>query len=249
MTEFQYSGLAFALILVIGITVYWALKRLRKFLRDLPMTRKRRAQFTKIRPVAEVVLLTLFVVLAAQLFFRGDTDYSAAFLAFFALGLIALSWFAIRDVLAGLLIKASEVCLPGDFISIDGISGWIRGLGYRTIALDTQDGGQAFIPYHRVSRQSLIRTPAQDGVCRHTFNATVPEGVEMYEARQTIRRCALNSHWSSVVREPSIELDHAGGFSVTVFSLAPNLGILIERSVQGALARAGAAANRQPGVE
>lgn len=241
MSEFEFSGIAFTLVLIIGISLYWLLRRLRTFLYDLPLTKKRRALFIKLRPVAEVVVLTGFVVLAIRLIFRGETTYSAVALALFAFGALGLSWFAIRDMLAGFFIKASEVCLPGDFVEIDGISGWVRGLGYRNIALETPDGSQAFVPYSRVSRQSLVRAPATDGIHRHTFNAPVPEGVEMYEARQAIRRCALNSHWSSVVREPAIEPDHDGGFSVTVFTLAPNLGILIEHSVKSALARAGEA--------
>lgn len=237
MGEFDISELNLAIVLLAVLVLYVALRRLRAVVVRLPLTRTRRALVRKARPLIELLLLSGFIILSVRLVLKGDDRYSAAVLGLIVVGVVAISWSSLRDLLAGLLIKTSELFLPGDFIEVDGVGGWVTGLGYRVIALETPEGDQVFVRYSRITASTVVRKPAADGVFRHTFEVEIPPGAEDVELRDAIRERALYAHWSSVAREPQIRLARDGVMSVTVFSVGYGQGPLIERSVRRGLER------------
>ncbi len=233
--ELQISGLSLIMILIVGALIYAVLRWVRSRLLSLQMSKRRRIIVDRTRPLIEAVTTIAYVLWAVGYLLGDHPLYTTIVLGALVVGFVWISWFAIRDVVAGMLLKASELCLPGDHIEIGGVSGRVRGLGYRVVALDMADGNQAFIPYSRFSRETLVRKPVTDGVFRHSFEVTVPPGLGIVEGKKAISCHALNSHWHSVVKDPSIEVDEEGVFRVTVFAVAANQGHRIEASVRRAL--------------
>lgn len=233
--EFQISGLNLAVLLVVVMVLYLLLRRLRGVLKRLPIAARHRTMIRKARPVIELVVLVGFVALSVRLVFRGDPLYGTLVLGLIVLGAVLLTWSWLRDLLAGLMIKTSEVVFPGDFIEVDGISGWVVSRGYRVIELNTAEGDQVFVPYGKIATSTLVRKPAADGNFRHGFEVEIPPDVEDVELRGVIRRRVLYAHWTSAVREPQIRVVRDGIMKVTVFSVGEGQGPLIERSVRKAL--------------
>ena len=60
-------------------------------------------------------------------------------------------------------------------------------------------------------------------------------GIAVLRTRETIRRTALNHHWSSLAREPQIVLEPTA-LIVTVYSLDEIHGTEIEATVRHAVA-------------
>jgi hypothetical protein len=54
------------------------------------------------------------------------------------------------------------------------------------------------------------------------------------ERKNLIRQRALNCHWSSLLREPDIEMRSGGLFDVTVYALDRDHGPEIEAAVRSA---------------
>ncbi len=229
--DLRVSGARLVMALLVGVGLYAALRWLRAQLQRLSLSKPQRVMAKRALPLAEALLAVVYVVWALRWVLAGHPLHQVLLLGLLVPAFIFVSWLAIRDVVAGMAFRASEVCAPGDIIEADGISGRISSLGYRVIALDTPDGSQAFIPYGRVAQGAIVRKPATDGLHRHVFEAALPLGMPVVEARRAIRRHALNSHWHSVVREPQVRLRDKGVFVVTVFSVAPNLGHRIEAEV------------------
>ncbi len=117
-------------------------------------------------------------------------------------------------------------------------------LELRTLAIETPTGDEAIIPYSELSRQSMVRTPIPDGAFRHAFSVCPPRGVPVSGAEAAIRRHALCSHWSSIVREPQVESAADGTLQVTVFALSQHRGPDIEASVRAGLATTGSGTQR-----
>jgi len=158
------------------------------------------------------------------------------------LGFAWVSWFAIRDFINGVVIRSGLLIRVGDHIRIsDAVSGRLRRLGYRTLAIDTDDGKEAIIPYSLLSRQSIVRTPVVDGVCRHAFKVAVEPTIGVVDTISTIRTAALTHHWASLARDPVVEVSGDTMCSVTVFALTNERSIEIEEAIRGALAEASAA--------
>ena len=52
------------------------------------------------------------------------------------------------------------------------------------------------------------------------------------QAKQCVWRSALNEHWTSLKRDPQIDVAPDGSLDVTVFALTPDHGPLIEQAIR-----------------
>lgn len=235
--ELQTSGLELALLLVAGLILFAALQGLRYLLDFVPMSRARRDTLSRATPVVGAVVGLLYVLFAARTVLRNYPDYVPLVMTLIVAGSIVVSWFALRDFIAGVVLKAGRVCKVGDHVQVNGVQGRIAQMGARVLTIETSDGDEAIIPYSSVARSSLLRTPVLDSVALHVFKLTLPEGLSVIEAKSRIRQAALQSHWSSLVREPKITKTAEDAFEVTVFSLDADHGPHVERAVRDGLGK------------
>lgn len=153
-----------------------------------------------------------------------------------------------RDLLAGVALKAGRVCQVGDRVRIEGIEGRVARMGYRVLVLETTRGDEVVLPYGRVAREAVVRTRTADGVASHEFTLQLPPQLSTAEARERIRRAALLCHWAAVAREPEVAQTGDAELAVTVFSLDPEHATEIERAVRATLAPAAPGGERDRGA-
>jgi hypothetical protein len=179
----------------------------------------------------------MYLLSAVPMVLNDHPKYTPIALALIVLGFAWVSWFAIREFINGVLFKAGQVCQVGDHVHINDIHGRILQMGYRFLVVETDDGDEAIIPYSRLSRQSVVRTPHQEGECRYEFKIHLPPNPASATDRKTkIKHHALNCHWSSLLREPRVELVDSGLFEVTVYALDRDHGPAIEAAIKEAFA-------------
>jgi hypothetical protein len=157
-------------------------------------------------------------------------------LAVLAGALIGAAWFAIRDFFAGVVVKAGRVFTVGDQVRVGDYEGRVGSMGIRSITLETSQGDEAVVPYSTLSRVTVLRTPAVEGLAMHVFQLNIPTDESLSDTRQRIREGALCAHWASVVREPQVKPLGGNSYEVTVFALDPDHGPDVEASVRRALA-------------
>lgn len=233
--ELQTSGLDLALLLVAGLVLFVALQGARYLLDLVPMSRARRETLARASPAAGAFVGLFYLLFAARTVFKQYPDFVPLVLTLIVVGFIVVAWFAFRDFVAGVVIKAGRVCTVGDFVHVNDVKGRIAQMGLRVLTLETSDGDEAIIPYSSIARESLLRTPVLDSVSLHAFHVKVPDKLETIDAQEVIREAALRSHWSSLVREPKVVSVGDRAFEVTVFALDPGHGPHIERAVRAAL--------------
>lgn len=199
----------------------------------VPMSKARRAALRRLQPVLEAGLVGVYLIVVLPLAFADELGYlellpAAAF--------VALVWFALRDLVAGVLVKASELCEVGDHVDLGGQSGVVRQLGYRVLVLSDEQGAELVIPYSQLSTRSLVRMRHNAAAYPHSFELELPPESDPLEARARIKRLAMGSHWASIVREPEIEALSGGRVAVRVFALGREYGPAIEAQVRAELA-------------
>ena len=234
--QVEVSAPGLIVVLLGGILLYAVMRKVRDLLSRAPMGTSRRRLVRRARPIAEAVVVVGYLVSTVPLVLRGHPAHTAIVLALMVLGFVLLTWFALRDAVSGMFLKAGEFCQVGDFVQVEGVRGRVRGLGFRVLALETEGGEEAFIPYSRISRQSLVRRPAADGLHRHSFEVDRPAGIEPVDLKTAIRRMALTSHWSSVARDPEVMVEEER-CAVTIFALDPDRAHDVEKHVRNALSR------------
>lgn len=231
------STLHVLLLLLEGLVVFGGLWAAGYGLELVPMSRGRREQIGRIRPVVFALAALFYALFAARRVFADYPTYLPVVLTLIVVAFIVMAWFALRDVVAGVVLKAGRVCSVGDHVHVNGVHGRVTEMGMRVLTLETAEGDEAIIPYTRLARDSLLRTPVQDTVTVHAFEAHLPDGLSNIEGRTCIREAALRSHWSSLTREPKVSQVGENTFEVTVFSLDAEHGPHVERAIRQALAR------------
>lgn len=231
LDELTVTGLGLVAFVVFGFALFALLGGLRRLLAVIPMSKARRGALARLRPVFEATAALVYLLLAVPLVFKTQSSVILTVLFF---GMFGVLWFPIRDFVNGMLMRAGQQCEVGDRVTVEDRVGVVRRLGYRTLTLETDDGTEVFVPYGRLSQGSIVRTPRVEGVYRYWFDVGLGDGDPLL-AIARIKGLAMNSHWSSVLREPEVEAVAGGGVRVTVFALGGEHGPAIEAVVRGGL--------------
>lgn len=234
-TSLEISAFGLAGFLFLGIALLALLRWLRQLLGQLRVGPSRRAALSGSMAVVEALVTVVFVLSAVPLVFSDHPTYSPIVLSAIILGLVAVSWLAIRDFVDGMLLRAGRVCRVGDHIAIEGHQGRVAHLGYRVLTLVEADGAETLVPYGRIARGPIVRRPETLGAARHAFDLHLPEGLAPSEARDRIRELALGSHWASPTHSPEVSLAASGVARVTVFPLDAEHAAEVEAAVRQGL--------------
>lgn len=202
----------------------------RRALGSIPLSKARRASLERAQPVVEAALAGLYLLLVVPLLF--DAPYLPVALA---LILLALVWFALRDFVAGVFIRAGELCEIGDHVEFGERAGVVRELRGRVLVLADERGAELLVPYSQMSTRALVRTRQRAGAHPHSFELELPAGLEHLDAIARIKQLAMSSHWASLVREPELEPLGGGRVKVRVYALGRELGPAIEAHVRASV--------------
>ena len=236
-TLFEISTFWTLALIVLGLLLFGIMRGLRGLVERLSISQARRDALRRLLPLAEITVGLLYVLISVPVILDNDPTTTPIVTAGVLLGGVAVIWFAIRDFVHGVLLKASDVCRVGDQIRLKEISGRLMRLDYRVMAIETPSGDEILVPYAQVSRQSIVRTPATDGQHRHGFTLS-PEGdTPAASLRDRLFEAAWTHHWSALSRPPIIEAREDGAFDVTVFALDPlytqDIEAAVRQSVKG----------------
>lgn len=236
MTEpLESSGFRLLLLLAGGVVLFasaWALSQVVRF---VPMGRDRRELVARMTPALAALLGLGYALVAVRELFRGQPTSVPFALALVVAGFGAAAWFAMRDLLAGVVLRAGHFCQVGDQIEVDGVKGRVRRMGYRVLWIETSRGDEAIVPYSRIARASMLRTPATQGMALHVFRVKASADASIADVRRTARESALLCHWASALRDPELVAVGPNEFEVTVFALDRDHAPEVESAVRKAL--------------
>jgi len=186
-------------------------------------------------PVVSILAAMAYGLYAARTLFAGAPQTATAAMVLVLVAFVVASWASLRDVVSGVVLKAGRVCRVGDHVRLDELQGRINHMGLRVLVLETTDGEEAIIPYTRMARGRLLRSPATEGVSPHVFRMPIPEAGSTSSVKADIRRRALLVHWSAASREPEVTVD-GKELEITVYCIDPDRGPDIEAAVRQELA-------------
>lgn len=194
--------------------------RVARFAIDVvPVAGHRRESLRRAYPIVAGAAGVLYLLVAAGLLFERYPQHFPLAVAVI-LGLsIAASWFAVRDLVSGIFLKAGRVCRVGDYVRVGEVQGRVERMGHRVLVVETAHGEEAIIPYSRIAQEAVLRTPVAERGTLHVFELSLPNHPPVAEAKHRIRESALRSHWAALAREPEIAVLDAERFEVTIYAL------------------------------
>lgn len=218
----SFSSAIWFILLGIGIFLLFRfLKRLVNYW--LPERKSRNFKFERLLPVLEGIIWFSWVIWGVQGVFDNKLVYSLIILGLMAVLIFALSWFAIRDFIAGVILKLEGAFNIGERIKVKETEGRVKELGYFGLKLENFQGEVITLPYSNVSGVTRTLSKSSEKVKNHTFQLNLPK---KYTATHTIEKtqvAILNAPWASITQKPHVKLVHENNdfytFEVIVYSL------------------------------
>ena len=204
---------------------------------------RRRARFERLVPLLQLGLAAAAIVaLTASLLGGRPTTLTLALAALAGVA-VASTWFALRDIVAGAVLRAEDAFETGQWIRVEDVEGRVRQVGVRTLELERDDGTSVRIPYARITTSRLVRAGRAEDASSHTFTLELPADRAPVRVLPIIRAAARNCFFVSATRAPHVQVLSGGDvnrYVVTVFTLDRVFVPEIEAAVRRRLADEGA---------
>ncbi|GEM_PF-4406769 len=209
----------------LGVLLFLGMRRLKNFLGTSLSKFSRFEELSRLIPAFEGLTWLLFVLLAISLIFKDKLFYSVGILMVLVVTVGWLSWFFVRDFVAGMMLRSSQTFELGDRLRVQDFEGVLQRIGHFSMTLEGDDGQSTVIPFSTVSDTMLTRIGAGTLLKSRTFQVKItPE--KSSNAIQQIRQLALIAPWTSIMHEPKIKFiteNHDSIiYEVTVFGLEEN---------------------------
>ncbi|MBR9989856.1 MAG: mechanosensitive ion channel family protein [Gemmatimonadetes bacterium] len=199
----------------------------------LPLGTRPRASANRWLPSMQLVLgVAIFTGVAV---FTFGPAAAAVVAAGSAAIVLAASWFAVRDVVAGIVLRADHGFEEERIIRVDDVAGTILEVGARSLEIETVEGQRVRVPYSRLGRAAVTVGGAHEGTGALRFTITLPRDDSAHDDIAAIRSAALHAFFASASREPRVRLLGEGeserSYDVTVYADDPAYLPSIEEAV------------------
>ena len=196
MKEFNFLINIFTHLVLPASVILVFFTTLKLFNRKFQGRRFLKSKFERFLPIVEIVVWLVFTSWAV-IYFLNDSTCAAL--------LIIISWVAMKDIFAGVILRLDNSFNLNEWIKIRDIDGKIVKLGYRTFELETGTGEMVSIPYSRVSGEIRTRPSVSEKIKSHSFSVNLPKAYPIDETAKQLRFTLANAPWSSLKKLPTVK--------------------------------------------
>ena len=225
------------LFLLIAIIIFFLFRVLKKSLPFFPVRKKARKVLLNYLPVIEMAAWFIYLIWAIQFLWIGNRLYALELSVILSLFVLVVSWFSLRDFIAGAVFKASGKFLKNETVKIGDFAGKIAGFESRNLVLETEKGETVYIPYSKVLGNVIIRSHPAENVMSHTFRIKLKNVSDPIQVMDRMKTGILTSPLSSLKKDPQIRLLDSGDglapvFEITVYTIEPEHFVQLEKYVR-----------------
>ncbi|GEM_PF-708583 len=215
-----------ALIFIMAAVFIFAFFRLFKYLLQFIRIPRPQGDFVlRYLPVAELTAWVLFFIWGIQYLFKRGFLLTLIPLIVFIIIIIYLSWFALRDIIAGVVFKTGSSLMVNDHVNLTGTSGKVTAIKLRNLEIEDYSGQMVSIPYSKIVGQVIRKSYPSQSLLSHNFIFRIPAqtGVDLFQCMENMRTDILTLPWSSQKKDPKISIEEETPqhilYNITVFSL------------------------------
>lgn len=235
--NFNISYYSVIWFILLGIGIFMLFRFLKKLINYwVPERKNRTLKFERLLPVFEGIIWFSWVIWGVQGVFNNKLVYSLIILGLLVVIILSLSWFAIRDFIAGVILKLEGAFNIGERIKVKEMEGRVKELGYFGMKLENFQGEIISVPYSSVSGVTRVQSKSNDKVKNHSFQLDLPKKHAPAETIEKIRESILNTPWTSITKTPHVQLvsdsDNYYTFDIIVYSLHSRYFQKIETHLQ-----------------
>lgn len=231
--SFNFSGLAVYTFLFAGVALFFVMRVVYKLTPHLFNQRKLNKRIERILTVAELFIWIIFFSWALEYFLKKNQIYALGVLIVLLFIVFWIARFAIKDLLAGVVFRASGRYSLNDAIKSGNYTGKITKFRYHTLQIETDNGNTVYIPYSQVLMEVSIKSDNAELLSSHTFYLNVANQKDINKLIAEIKNAIVYLPWSSIKKNPIIlpieESNEICKLKITVFSFDRNFFYKIEQ--------------------
>ncbi|UZR94449.1 mechanosensitive ion channel domain-containing protein [Chondrinema litorale] len=162
----------------------------------------------RLLPPVEGSVWFIFFLVGINWLVPNSVWSSVAILLIIIVALFWISWFAVKDIVAGIILKTEGTFAVNDRIQVMDVTGQITKLGYRAMVLETDLGETVNIPFSKVSAEMQVKSNPGERIKSHRFEILLKETSthEVMAQVKNIRQIVFNAPWSSLKKAPQVKL-------------------------------------------
>lgn len=178
----------------------------RAFLKRMKKRNRLLSYIRRFLPLFELIAWSCYLIWTTNQVFKFS-DY-LVYLNFILAILLALfvSWYLIRDFVAGVQLKTRFNPAKGQIFHTQNIKGEIKKVGMLSLRIKSKEGGDLIIPYTRLQQESIRLNFLEESDADSKFMISVNTDLNEEQAAKKIEELIINSAWSSYKSKPIIEL-------------------------------------------
>jgi len=206
MNETSFSELVIVKLVIVTVLLFSLLWVTKFIVKNTPFRRSIKSKLNRIIPILEGLVWFGLILWAIRQLIQDQLWQSLAVVAVLLLVGILLTWFVLRDYLAGIVLKSDGSMKLNDWIKIKELEGRVTYMGNRTMIITADSGESVNIPYTAVSGEISARPNPGEKLISHTFEIKILRQTDAESIITLIRRIILNAPWASVKKTPEIKL-------------------------------------------
>lgn len=187
-------------------------------------------------PVMEMVIWSAFVWWSVSYLFEGSSVQFAVKFLVITLIFVFVSWYFIRDYIAGIQIKSRFKPAVGHYFKSEQGSGLLRNVGVLLLEIKTENGSYTKVPYSQIDQKTIVLNFEEKSGGEVVFKIVLASKLDERDVKNKISQMILNSPWSSYKSLPRInvsmtDVDHKS-YEISCVSTVENGGIKLVEMVK-----------------
>ena len=223
MKELNFLLNIFLLLVIPALIIFIFFAIVKLLNRKIESRRFLKSRLERFLPIFEVITWLTFGSWVIIYFLEDQTWRDIFLLTLCAALLIIISWIAIRDIFAGIILRLDSSFNLNEWVKIKDLSGKIVKLGYRTFELETGAGEMVSIPYSRISGEIRTKPNVSEKVKGHSFVIELSKNRPIEETANKIKFTLANAPWSSLKKLPVVkfikETQDNHQFEIIIYSM------------------------------
>lgn len=230
-----FSTQAIYIFMAMAVILALAFRLVHYLVPALPVKRVWKSRILHHLPATEMIVWLMFLFWGLGWFLRQNIYVAIALGAILIMILIWFSWFTLRHLIAGIVLRWNRDLKTGETIKTLNYQGKVQRLGYRSLVLETEQGQNIYLPYGKIINQEIIRSHPADKIQSHTFTVKIAAKEPVFQTTQSLKAHILSLPWVSLVKKPEIVLLQKTAdnytFQITTFSIEKSYFVLIEDAI------------------
>ncbi|HCX98667.1 MAG TPA: hypothetical protein DG754_00870 [Bacteroidales bacterium] len=222
--------------LVFAVALFFMLRLASQLAKTIPTSKKYRKVILRGFPLFELAIWAAFVLWVVN-HALGNSEYlTLATTSVLLVFLLIISWFFLRDFIAGIILKTEFPFEINQRIAASKYDGAIKRLGYRSLELEMDNGDIVKIPYSQIASRSIHLQNMEDSLRGHETLVKASTKIPVQTAKDIITKEVLLTPWATTKQVPTIRVveqtDQTNSYSVHFHSVSSKYAASISQHLK-----------------